>query len=67
MREGEMFDFRLFTERTVRVRLKDGSHYLGRYRTILGEWVGPKPTLWVTDWSLDHLDALDQVDEVEAA
>jgi hypothetical protein len=63
-----MFDFRLFKQRTVQVRLRDGSRYLGFYRLILPDgWSEAKPTLWLTDWSVEHLVPLDKIAELEAA
>lgn len=63
-----MFSFGLFKQRRVRVRLHDGSRYLGYYRLILPDgWYEAKPTLWLTDWSVDHLVTLDRIAELEAA
>ena len=63
-----MFDFRLFKERRVLVRLRDGSRFLGYYRLILPDgWAEAKPTLWLSDWSLEHFVTLDDIEELEAA
>ncbi|HYH28496.1 MAG TPA: hypothetical protein VEA19_06955 [Actinomycetota bacterium] len=63
-----MFDFRLFRERQVKVRLRDGSRVLGSFRLVLADgWVEAKPTLWLSDWSLEHFVTLDHVQELEAA
>lgn len=62
-----MFDFRVLRHRTVLVRLKDGTHFRGEYRTILSSWDESKPTLWVSDWSLEHLVPLDRVAELETS
>lgn len=63
-----MFSFGLFKERQVQVRLRDGSRYLGYYRLILPDgWGEAKPTLWLSDWSVEHLVPLDRIVELEAA
>ncbi len=63
-----MFDFRLFSQRTVRVRLRDGSTFTASFRVIIPDgWCEPKPTLWLSDWSLEHLVPLDSIQSLEAA
>ncbi|HEV2907588.1 MAG TPA: hypothetical protein VGZ50_09785 [Actinomycetota bacterium] len=63
-----MFSFGLFSQRMVQVRLRDGSRYLGYYRLILPDgWSEAKPTLWLTDWSDEHMVPLDRIAELEAA
>jgi len=59
-----MFDFRLFRDRTVRVRLKDGSRYLGTFHTIL-QGIDPTPSLWITDWFREHVLGLETIAEIE--
>lgn len=63
----EVFDFGLFRGRPVRVRTKNGTRYAAQFRTILDSWTESKPTLWLSDWSLDHYVTLDTVIELEAS
>ena len=52
----------------MKVLLRDGSHVLGFFRLVLPDgWYEAKPTLWLSDWSLEHFYTLDDVAEVEAA
>ncbi len=62
-----MFDFHVLQERAVRVLMKDGTWYAGRYRAILSEWAEAKPTLWLTDWSNEYFVTLDRIAELQAA
>ena len=62
-----MFDFDVLHERSVRVLLKDGTWCTGAYRTILREWAGSTPMLWVSDWSQDHYVPLDRIQQLETS
>lgn len=61
-----MFDFRVFRGRTVRVRLSDGTRYIGRYQAVLST-IEPQPSLWINGWFGEHVLALGDVAEMECA
>jgi len=59
-----MFDFRVFRGRTVRVRLTDGTRYLGRFQAVLST-IEPGPSVWINGWFGEHVLGLGDVAEME--
>lgn len=61
-----MFDFRIFRDRTVLIRLSDGTRYLGRFQAVLST-IEPSPAVWINGWFGEHVLALSDVAEVECS